>query len=87
MFMIKPVYLGLLTLELSKIVMHEFWYDYIKPKYKEKSKICYMDTDSFTVYIKTDDIYKDLAEDIETRFDASNYELDRTLHKRQNQKG
>ena len=52
----KPVYLGLLTLELSKIVMYDFWYDYINPKYKEKSKLCYMNTDSFIVYIKTDDV-------------------------------
>ena len=48
----KPVSLGLPILELSKILMYEFWYDYIKPKYCEKSKLCYMDTDSFIVYIK-----------------------------------
>ena len=52
----KPVYLGLSILVLSKIVIYEFLYDYIKPKYKEKGKLCYMDTDSFVVYIKTDDI-------------------------------
>ena len=68
----KPVCLGLSILELSKILMYEFWYDYVKPKY-EKEKLCYMDTVSFTVYIKTDDIYKDIAEDNETRFDTSNY--------------
>ena len=49
---IKPVYLGLSILELSKIVMHEFWCDYVKPKYDEKAKLCYMDTESFVVYIK-----------------------------------
>ena len=54
----KPVYLGLLILELRKMVMYEFWYDYIKPKYKEKTKLCYIDTDSFTVYIKMNDIVK-----------------------------
>ena len=43
----KPVYLGLSILELSKILMHEFWYDHVKPKYDEKAKLCYMDTDSF----------------------------------------
>ena len=43
-FMNKPVYLGLSILELSKIVMYEFWYDYVKPKYGEKAKLCYMDT-------------------------------------------
>ena len=72
----KPVHLGLSILELSKILMYEFWYDYVKPKYGEKVKLCYMDTDSFIVYIKTDDIYKDIAEDVETRFDTSNYELE-----------
>ena len=50
--MSKPVYLGLSILELSKILLHEFWYDYIKLKYDEKAKLCYMDTDSFIVYIK-----------------------------------
>ena len=66
----KPVHLGLSMLELSKILMYEFWYDYVKPKYSEKAKLCYMDTDSFIVYIKTYDIYKDIAKDIETRFDT-----------------
>ena len=64
-------------LELSKVLKYEFWYDYVIPKYGEKAKLCYMDTDSFIVYIKTDDIHKDLAEDVETRFDTSNYELER----------
>ena len=48
----KPAYLGLSILELIKILMYEFWYNYVKPKYGEKMKLCYMDTDSFTVYIK-----------------------------------
>ena len=65
--------------------MYEFWYDYVKPKYGEKAKLCYMDTDSFTVYIKTDDIYKDIA-DVETRSDISNYELDRPLTIEKNKK-
>ena len=69
----KPVCLGFSILELSKILMHEFWYDYVKPKFDEKAKLCYMDTVIFTVYIKTDDIYKDITEDVETRFDTSNY--------------
>ena len=65
--------------------MYEFWHDYINPKYKEKAKLCYMDTDNFIVYIKTEDIYKDdVAEDVETRFDTSNYELDRSLPKGKN---
>ena len=65
----KTVCLRLSILELSKILMHEFWYDYVKLKYGEKVRLCYMDTDDFIVYIKTDDIYKDIAEDVETRFD------------------
>ena len=88
---IEPVCLGLSLLELSKILMYEFWYDYVKPKCDEKTKLPYMDTDSFTVYIKTDDIDKGIAEDVETRFYASNYELecnftDSPLHKGKNEK-
>ena len=66
----KPVYLGPSILELSKILMYEFWNRYVKPKYGEKGKLSYMDTDSFIVYIKTDYIYKDIAKDVETRFDT-----------------
>ena len=82
----KPVYLGLSILELSKILMYEFWYDYVKPKYGEKAKLCYMDTDNFIVYIKTDDVCKNIVEDVETRFITSNYELNRPLPKRKNEK-
>ena len=82
----KSVYLGLSILELDKILMYEFWYDYVKPKYGEKVNFCYMDTNSFIVYIKTEDIYKDIVEDVETRFDTSNYELDRPLPKGKNKK-
>ena len=77
----KSVYVGLSILELSKILMYEFWYDYVNPKYVEKVKLCYMDTDSLYVYIKADDIFKDIAEDVETRFNTSNYELDKPLSK------
>ena len=66
--------------------MHEFWYEYVKLNNGENAKFCYMDTGSFIVYIKTDDIYKDIAEDVETRFDTSNYELDRPLPKGKNKK-
>ena len=61
----KSVHMGLSILELRKTVMHEYWHDYVKPKYekKKKKKICYMDTDSFTEYIQIDQIYKDIAED------------------------
>ena len=75
----KPVYLGLSILELSKILMYEFWYDYVKPKYCEKSNLCNMDKDSFIVITGTDDTYKNIAEDVEARFDNSNYELDGPL--------
>ena len=73
----KPVYLGFSILELSEILMYEFWYDYVKPKYGEKAKLFYMDTDSFIGYIKIVDIYDGIAEDVETRFDTSSFELDR----------
>ena len=75
----KPVYLALPMLDLSKTVIYEFWYDYIKPKYGENAKFCYMNTDSFIVHVKIDDIYKDIAEDVETRFDTSDFELGRPL--------
>ena len=67
----KPVYLGLSILELSKILMYEFWYDYIKPKYSKRAKLPSMDRHSFIICTETDDVYKDIAEDGETRFDTS----------------
>ena len=87
----KPVHLRHSVLELSKILMHEFWYDYLKLKYGEKANVCCMYTESFIAYIKTDDIYKDIAEDVKTRFATSNYELecnsiDRPLPKGKNKK-
>ena len=75
----KPVYLGLSILEMSKTLMYEFWYDYIKPKYQQNTKLCYMDNDSFIIQIKTEDFYEDIADDVEKRFDTSNYEVDRPL--------
>ena len=80
----KLVYLGLSILELSKISMHDFLYDYVKPKYGEKAKICYLDTDSFIVYIKTGDNFKNIMKDVETRFGTVNFELDRLLPKGKN---
>ena len=82
----KPVYLGLSILDLSKTVIYEFWYDYVKPKYGENAKLCYMDKGSFIVHVKPDDIYKDIAEDVDTRFDTSNFEIDRPLPKGENKK-
>ena len=75
----KPIYLGLSILEISKILMYEFWYDYMKPKYGNNVKLCYMDTDSFIMNIKTEDFYIDISNDVEKRFDTSNYEVDRPL--------
>ena len=82
----KPIYLGLSILEISKILMYEFWYDYMKPKYNDSVKLCYMDTDSFIMDIKTEDFYKDIANDVEKRFDTSNYECDRSLPTGKNKK-
>ena len=75
----KPIYLGLSILDISKRLMYEFWYDYMKPKYGNRVKLCYMDTDSFIMNIKTNDFYKDIANDVEKRFDTSNYEVNRPL--------
>ena len=75
----KPIYLGLSILEISKILMYEFWYDYMKPKYNDDVKLCYMDTDSFVMHIKTNDFYKDISDDVDNRFDTSNYEVKRPL--------
>ena len=82
----KPVYLELSLLKLCKILVYEFCHVYVKSNYGEKAKLCYTDTDSFIVYIKTDYIYKDIAEDIGTRFDTSNCELDIPLPKGKNKK-
>ena len=71
----KPIYLGLSILEIRKTLKYEFWYDYMKPKYGDNIKICYMNTDSFIMHIKTKDFYEDIANDVEKRFDTSNYEV------------
>ena len=59
--------------------MYEFWYDYVNAKQGWKAKLSYLETDSFIVYIKTDNIHRDIAEDIEIRFHTSNYQLDHCL--------
>ena len=87
----KPTYLGLSILEISKILMYEFWYDYMKPKYNDNVKLCYMDTDTFVMNIKTNihfvmNIYEDTANDVEKRFDTSNYEVNRPLPTGKNKK-
>ena len=60
----KPIYLGQAILDISKTLMYEFWYNYIKPKYRDKARLCYMDTDSFVIYIKTEDFYKGMMKRI-----------------------
>ena len=70
----KPIYIGQAILDISKTLMYDFWYDYIKVKYRDKVQLCYMDTDSFVIYIKTEDFYKDIANDVEKWFDTSNYD-------------
>ena len=82
----KLIYLGLSILEISKLLMYEFWYDYLKPKYGDNVKLCYMDTDSFIIIIKTEDFYKDIANGVEKRFGISNYERDRPLPTGKNKK-
>ena len=68
----KPIYLDQAILDISKTLMYEFWLDYVKPKYGDKAGLCYMDTDSFVIYIKTEDFYRNIAGDVERWFDTSN---------------
>ena len=75
----KPIYLGLSILEISKILTYEFWYDYMKPKYNDNVRLCYMDTDIFVMNIKTNDFFKDITHDVYNRFDTSNYGVNRPL--------
>ena len=75
----KLIYLGLSILDISKSTMYEFWYDYVKIKYQDRARLCYMDTDSFVVNIKTKNFYKDISQDVNKRFDTSNYTFDRPL--------
>ena len=82
----KPIYLGLSILDISKIFMYEFCYDYMKPKYNDNVKLCCMDTDSFVMNIKTKDFYEDISSDVDKRFDTSNYEVNRPLPTGKNKK-
>ena len=72
----KPVYLGQAILDLSKTLMYEFNYDYMRPKYGGKVNLCYMDTGSFVYGIQAEDFYRDIAKDVEKRFDTSGYSKD-----------
>ena len=75
----KPLYLGMSILDISKTLMYEFWYDFIKPKHQDRAKLCCMDTDSFVIHIKTKDFYEDIANDVKEWFDTSNYDNNRPL--------
>ena len=75
----KPVYLSQAILDLSKIVMYEFYYDYMIPKYGNRLKLCYMDTDSLVYHIRTKNFYADIVDDVQMRFDTSGYIPDRPL--------
>ena len=70
----KPVYLGMSLLDISKTLLYEFWYDYVKPKYEDKAKLFYMDTDSFAIHIFLEDFFEDINNDVERWFDTSNYD-------------
>ena len=70
----KPTYLGIWILVMSKTLIYGFWYDYVKPKYKDKAKLCYMNTDSFVINIFTEDFFEDISNDVERWFDISNYD-------------
>ena len=59
--MVKSIYLDMSILDISKTLTYEFWYDYIKPKYGDRAKLCYADTDSFVIYITTKDFFEDIA--------------------------
>ena len=72
--MTKSLFFGMSILDISKILMYEFWYDYINPKYGDRAKICYADTDSFIINIKTEDSFEDNPNDVEKWFDTSNYD-------------
>ena len=84
----KPIYLGLAILDISKTLMHDFWYDYLKPKYDNNIGLCYMDTDSFIFHVETEDFYKDISNHADNRFGTSAYskDLNRSLSIGKNEK-
>ena len=71
----EPVYLGLSILEIRKRLIYKFWREYMKPKYVDNVKLCYMDANSFITHIKTEDFFEYIANDVEQWFDTSNYDL------------
>ena len=75
----KPIMVGQAILDKSKELMYSFWYEYLKPKYKDKINLLYMDTDSFVIEVETDDFFKDTKDDLKEWFDTSNYHKDMVL--------
>ena len=67
----EPIYLGMSILDSRKTLMYKFWYDYITPKYQDRAKLCFTDTDSFAIYVKTKDFYEDIIDDVKKWFDTS----------------
>ena len=72
--MSKPLYLGMTILGISKALLYKFWYDYIKPKYEDRAKLCYTDTDSFIIHIFTEDFFEDTSGDVEKWLNTSSYD-------------
>ena len=70
----EPIYLGMSILGISKTLMYKFWYDYFKPKYGDKAKLCYTDTDSFIIHIITEEFFENISNDVEIWYDTSNYD-------------
>ena len=77
----KPVYLGLSVVDISKIMVYQYQYNYVKSKYGGNARLCYTDSESFIVHVKSEDVHADLGGDGDTRFDESNYEFQRLLPK------
>ena len=70
----NPIAVGQAILDISKTLTYEFWYDYLKPKYQDNIKLCYMDTDRFILQIQTDNFFNDIHNDVNKWFDTSNYD-------------
>ena len=70
----KSLYLGASILDISKTLMYKFWYDYLKPRYGDRMKLCYTDIDSFIIYVKTEDFFEDISNDVEKWFDTSSFD-------------
>ena len=72
----KPLCLGISILDISKTLMYKFWYDFVRPKYQDNARLCYMGTGSFIIHMKNEEFYKDIAYDVEKLFNTSNYSED-----------